>query len=155
VILSELESTLTDLGIRLSARLVVDAPLGALTPDLVDALAAHKPALLARLAEAQGSDRPRWADLSRWRWSPNVGDPEPGLRVDRPDPESLVERLARVFAEAAADPYAVAERDAIQCEGELGGAFESNQGGINIPVPDNELSGGGMAAIHPTPQSAP
>ena len=54
--MSPLDALLADLGARgvtLAAedgQLKVQAPKGALTPALRDALAAHKPALLARLA---------------------------------------------------------------------------------------------------------
>lgn len=63
--------------IRLSLRLVVDTPAGTITPELRDALAEHKPALLARL----GRDA-LWESLRDVRWGP--GDPAPGLVVPRP-----------------------------------------------------------------------
>ena len=47
--LPELQSHLDRLGVRLSVRLVVDAPARAITPEVKEALATHKPALLARL----------------------------------------------------------------------------------------------------------
>ena len=27
-----------------------------------------------------------WDDLAGWRWGPAIGDPEPGIIIDRPDP---------------------------------------------------------------------
>ena len=48
--LPELQACLDRLGVRLSLRLVVDAPAGVMTRELKAALAAHKPRLLAQLA---------------------------------------------------------------------------------------------------------
>ena len=48
--LPELQSCLDHLGVKLSLRLVVDAPAGVMTPEIKTALAAHKPRLLALLA---------------------------------------------------------------------------------------------------------
>jgi hypothetical protein len=48
--LPELQSCLDRLGVKLSLRLVVDAPTGALTPEIKSALVNHKPDLLSRLA---------------------------------------------------------------------------------------------------------
>jgi hypothetical protein len=47
----ELLACVDRLGIRLSLRLVVDAPAGVITQELLDALLTHKPALLALLAQ--------------------------------------------------------------------------------------------------------
>ncbi len=47
--LPELQSCLDRLGVSLSLRLVVDAPVGVMTPEVKSALLAHKPALLALL----------------------------------------------------------------------------------------------------------
>jgi hypothetical protein len=55
--LPDLIAKLDAQDVRLSARLVVDAPAGMLTPELREALSAHKSALLARLAGA-GVERP-------------------------------------------------------------------------------------------------
>lgn len=84
--LSELVAALDGLGVRLSIRLVIDAPAGAITPNLRDALAEHKPALLVALArEAQ------WEAVRGERRGPAVGDPTPGIVIKtpsaRPTPE--------------------------------------------------------------------
>jgi hypothetical protein len=52
--------------------------------------------------------------LSTLRWGPARDDPEPGIIIDRPD-------VARPLAarQAAADPYAIAEREAIQADSEI------------------------------------
>ena len=63
--LPELMDALGARGVKLSLRLVVDAPSGVMTDDLKAALAAHKPSLLAALGrEAQ------WDALSQERWGP-------------------------------------------------------------------------------------
>jgi hypothetical protein len=164
--LPDLIATLDAQDVRLSARLVVDAPVGALTPELREALAAHTPALLARLAGA-GVERPTreagtytgtiyqdglgtqgapcllrvrcrvpmpagatggpatiatcilWPDgalpaLSTLRWGPARDDPELSIIIDRPD----VARPLAARQAAADEPYAIAERLAIQAEGE-------------------------------------
>ena len=53
--LPELRACLDRLGVRLSVRLVVDAPVGVLTPEVKAALADHKPALLALLVGVESS----------------------------------------------------------------------------------------------------
>jgi hypothetical protein len=168
--LPDLIATLDAQGVRLSVRLVVDAPSGALSPELREALAAQKPALLARLVAGVDLDRltreagtyagtiyqdglgtqgapcllrvrrtvpmpagatggpatiatcilwpdgalPALSVLSALRWGPARDDPEPSIINDRPDDtRTLATRQA-----AAADPYALAERLAIQAEGE-------------------------------------
>jgi hypothetical protein len=78
--LPDLISALDAQGVRLSAHLMVDAPRGALTPELRDALAAHKALLLGRVVQELV-----WAELSTWRWGPAKGDPTPGIVIDRPD----------------------------------------------------------------------
>ena len=58
--LTELHALLERLGVELSAsgeRLHYKAPAGALTPEVKAALATHKPALLARLADPPWSPR--------------------------------------------------------------------------------------------------
>jgi hypothetical protein len=71
--LPDLMVALETLGVKLSLRLVVDAPRGALTEEMRTALVAHKPMLLARLGrEAE------WAYLSTMRWGPALIDGNPG-----------------------------------------------------------------------------
>jgi len=84
--LHELNACLDRLEVKLSLRLVVDAPAGTLTSEVRDALATHKPTLLARLGrEAQ------WEKLSKERWGPAIGDPTPGTVVtDRPSGRPVV-----------------------------------------------------------------
>jgi len=113
--LSELVETLEARGVKLSLRLVVDAPRGALTDVVKTALAAHKPALLARL----GRDA-QWEALATQRWGPALNDPTPGdppgALIDRPLSQDPA-RLKAVFEGADRnDPYALAEREAIQTE---------------------------------------
>jgi hypothetical protein len=72
--LAELMHALDDLGVRLSARLVVDAPVGALTPEMRDALSDHRALLLQRVVREMV-----WSELCTIRWGPAVGDPEPGI----------------------------------------------------------------------------
>lgn len=69
---AELLAMLDSRGIRLSARLVVDAPGGTLTPELREALAVHKPLLLQRVVREMV-----WAELSTWRWGGS--DEAPGI----------------------------------------------------------------------------
>jgi hypothetical protein len=104
--LPELTTTLEALGVRLSARLVVDAPSGALTPELRDALAVHKALLLERVARELV-----WEELSLKRWGPAADDPTPGIDSTGPARRGLP-------PEAALDPYAIAEREAIRAEAE-------------------------------------
>jgi hypothetical protein len=92
--LHHLLHALDDRGVRLSLRLVVDAPRGALTDELRSALVAHKPNLLARLGK-----QAEWEYLSTLRWGPALGE-RPEATDDHPD------------------PYATAERRAIQMEDE-------------------------------------
>lgn len=106
--LPDLMHALDTQGVRLSARLVVDAPAGAVTPELRDALAEHKPALLRRVVRAMA-----WDELAALRWGPAVGDPAPGIAIDRPDRGRM---LAAALAADRDDAYAVAERRAIQGE---------------------------------------
>ena len=49
--LSDLQACLDSLGVNLSLRLVVQAPAGAMTPEVMDSLKAHKRRLMAMLAE--------------------------------------------------------------------------------------------------------
>lgn len=84
--LHELMHELSNRDIKLSLRLVVNAPQGAITDELREALTNHKPHLLAGL----GGDA-LWAALS----------PKGDLSEDNDD---------------VPDPYAVAEREGIQAE---------------------------------------
>ena len=77
-------------GVKLSLRMVVDAPREVMTDPIKAALTAHKPHLLARL----GRDA-QWEQLAAQRWGPALNDPTP---------------------EGAPDSYAIAEREAIQTE---------------------------------------
>src|SRR5512135_3734268 len=108
--LPELTTALDDLGVRLSARLMVDAPRGALTPELRDALDAHKALLLQRVVREMV-----WAELSTWRWGPAAADPTPGIILDQPDRG----RMLTALQTAAEDHYAIAEREAIRAEAEM------------------------------------
>ena len=65
--LPALQSWMDCLGVRLSLRLVVDAPAGVMTEEVMAALAAHKPRLLAMLGgESPAPWPPRPAELARW-----------------------------------------------------------------------------------------
>jgi hypothetical protein len=70
--------------VQLAARLVVDAPAGALTPELREALTAHKPLLLQRVVRGMV-----WAELSRMRWegadeAPGIDNPGRRPSLDMP-----------------------------------------------------------------------
>src|SRR5262245_18373399 len=84
--LPEVIAALDDRGVKLSLRLVVDAPRGAKTDELLRALTEHKPSLLARLGRAA-----EWAYLSTLRWGPALSD-QPDAAEDRPDPYAIAER---------------------------------------------------------------
>jgi hypothetical protein len=84
---ADLLAALDARDVRLSVRLVVDAPAGVLTPELRSALAAHKPLLLQRVVREMV-----WAELSAQRWGPAVGDPTPG--IDNPGRRPSLETLA-------------------------------------------------------------
>ncbi|MFI5459774.1 MAG: CHC2 zinc finger domain-containing protein [Isosphaerales bacterium] len=63
-----------------------------------------------------GIERPplrSWEELAALRWGLAVGDPTPGIIIDRPDRG----RMLAAFEAAALDPYAIEERSAIQTEG--------------------------------------
>jgi hypothetical protein len=111
--LAELTAALDAQGVRLPARLVVDAPAGVLTAELHDALAAHKPLLLQRVVREMV-----WAELSTWRWgSAPTDDGAPG--IDNPGRPFNHGTFARAMADGA-DPYTAAEREAIQTESDPG-----------------------------------
>lgn len=74
--LRALVADLESVGVRLSLRIVVDAPAGSVTPEHLAALAEYKPAILMKLArEAQ------WESLRHQRWG--GADDSPGLDVPR------------------------------------------------------------------------
>jgi hypothetical protein len=89
--LHELTHELDARGVKLSLRLAIDAPRGAVTVDLLAALAAYMPHLLARL----GRDA-QWEILAALRWGPALNEPEAD--------------------DEAPDGYADLERQAIQTE---------------------------------------
>lgn len=84
--LPSLLETLEARGVRLSLRLVVDAPAGALDDEARAALAEHRPMILAAL----GRDA-LWAELSAWRWGPAVEGAPPGPEEPPIDPRWLHE----------------------------------------------------------------
>jgi hypothetical protein len=77
------------LGVRLSLRLVVDAPAGVMTGELKSSLAAHKPALLAMLARADDRPGPAGPPVSEPTKSagPDGWGPPPAARGWRKDVE--------------------------------------------------------------------
>jgi hypothetical protein len=85
--LHELMHELDSRGVKLSLRLVVDAPRGKVDDQLRTALATYKPHLLARL----GRDA-QWEVLAAQRWGPALDEREPV--DDDADPYDLSERLA-------------------------------------------------------------
>src|SRR5262245_38619619 len=84
--LPEVIAALDDRGVKLSLRLVVDAPRGAMTNELLRALIEHKPSRLARLGRAA-----EWEYLSMLRWGPALSD-QPDAADDHPDPCAIAER---------------------------------------------------------------
>jgi hypothetical protein len=62
--LADLLTGLESVGIRLRVRLVVEAPLGVVTPQFRAAIEKHKPLLMYRLAQ-QGACE----ELATWRWA--------------------------------------------------------------------------------------
>jgi hypothetical protein len=109
-------------SVKLSLRMVVDAPTGVLDDETLAALAEHKPMILARLGREA-----LWAELSTWRWGPalhlenlppppppRIGarepgdDDEPGLAdaPARPYPRRRSPARARLGASSAPVPTA-------------------------------------------------
>jgi hypothetical protein len=71
---------LAERDIKLSIRLVVDAPAGAVTEELRAALVEQKPALVHHLAREA-----LWAHLSTWRWGEPTDEKEPpNVLADEP-----------------------------------------------------------------------
>jgi hypothetical protein len=94
--------------IKLAVRLEVDAAPWALSAELREALADHKPLLLQRLVREQV-----WAELRTWRWGD--ADATPGIVVDRPpDPVKLLDTLQKVLTDN--DPEWLEERRAVREE---------------------------------------
>lgn len=99
-------------------RLTVRGPKGAAA--LARLLLDRKDAVLAALApegttdhpDARMAPRPSWEALAALRWGPAESDPEPGLAVH--SPPGPADLAALPWHEMAADPYAVAEREAIR-----------------------------------------
>jgi hypothetical protein len=58
--LPDLMDALDSLGANLSVRLVVDAPAEAITPEIRQALADHKPEIIARVVERDSAQLPRY-----------------------------------------------------------------------------------------------
>ena len=77
--LAELLETLNAQDVRLSLRLVANAPDGVITTELRTALTDHKPSLLARLGREA-----LWADLRSERWGPAIDDDLPGIVIQIP-----------------------------------------------------------------------
>jgi hypothetical protein len=74
--LPELMDALEARGVKLSLRLVVDAPRGVMTDQIKTALVAHKPALVAHkpaLLARLGRDA-QWEHLAAQRWGPALND---------------------------------------------------------------------------------
>ncbi len=78
---ADLVHRLSEQDIKLSLRLVVDAPKGANLEEIQATLKAHKSALVHHLAREA-----LWAELAQQRWGPALEDGEPGQIVDNPDP---------------------------------------------------------------------
>jgi hypothetical protein len=88
------------LGVKLSLRLVVDAPAGVLTEELKAALAAHKPRLLALLAGVDDRTGPAGPPVSE-----PIGPAGPPGEYDREERAAIMEfdgGLPRQAAEHAA-----------------------------------------------------
>lgn len=112
------EARAAGLAVRVDGdRLIVRGPRQA--EALARRLIAHKAEILTALAETASPTgdceplRPlpaNWPELTALRWGPAVGDPTPGLTIDRPDPD----RRRAALAALADDPEAIAERDAIR-----------------------------------------
>jgi len=66
-----------------------------------------------RLGGIEAPKLSTWDELAERRWGPAIGDPTPGIIIDRPDRG----RILAAFEAAALDPYAIEERSAIQSEG--------------------------------------
>jgi hypothetical protein len=58
-------------------------------------------------------------ELAGWRWGESRDDPAPGRVVDHPDLVGQASLLAQILGPGSLDPEAIAEREAIQAEGNL------------------------------------
>jgi hypothetical protein len=93
--LPDLMSTIDALDIKLSLRLVVDAPPGVISEELRDELAAHKPALLYRLGQnalhnrdrqqEQGKPKPIQLTTTATSLNPPTPVKAPGIASNGPD----------------------------------------------------------------------
>lgn len=81
--LPELLADLESRGVKLSVRLVVDAPNGALTAEHKAALAEYKSPLLVTLAKEH-----QWNELAPQRWGPALGSKENTSSPCDPQPET-------------------------------------------------------------------
>jgi hypothetical protein len=83
--LPDLQACLDRLGVRLSLRLVVDAPAGVMTPEILAALVAHKPRLLALLTGVDDRADPTGPPVSepiRSAGPPGLSDSEAVAAID-------------------------------------------------------------------------
>lgn len=101
--LTELVRALDEAGVRLSLRLVVDAPAGALDGRLRGGIAEHRARLIERLGREAS-----WTELERGRWGPaldaaaapprpppRVGPREPGDDDHEPNPAERLREFNR------------------------------------------------------------
>jgi hypothetical protein len=132
--LPELQSCLDHLGVKLSFRLVVDAPVGVMTPQLISALATHKPALLAGLAgmgslNASASPSPGQTMTSNHA-EPDIAFPTSAIVTARP---VLPPSRAAPAATESVDDYPDLERAAImEFDGGLTRAAAEQAAGLLI-----------------------
>jgi hypothetical protein len=111
--LPELQTCLDRLRVKLSLRLVVDAPVGAMTAEIRAARVNHKPGLLARLAGAEFQSKSTSRDLPELdceRSEPGIGHVTLGRAFDPPSEPTSIAALGVVDP---ADAYACLERAAI------------------------------------------
>jgi hypothetical protein len=67
-----------------------------------------------------------WDDLAGWRWGESRDDPTPGRVIVHPELEGHANLLAQILGPGSLDPEAIAEREAIQAEGNLLDEAQSN-----------------------------
>jgi hypothetical protein len=108
--LPALHSCLDRLGIKLSLKLVVDAPIGVMTEAVRVALVNHKPALLALLAGVESLAPRQWESFGGQGLG--ISDSSPAIVVDHPARGPLLADTD--------DLYDIEERAAImEFDGEL------------------------------------